>query len=122
MQIFDKLNEENYLLFASKNYNNPQCTSIEEFYEDLQRIKYLKRLFSRYLKNKDLQERLIINHLVILYNVFGIQAANKMIFYKIDYEHQPILKTFLVYLNYIKESEYVDIPLDINVIRILRKL
>ena len=76
MHLFDELNEENFVLFASRNYNNPQCTSIDEFNDDLLRFKYLKRLFKRYIKDGDLQERLILNHLVVLYNVFGITAAN----------------------------------------------
>ena len=122
MQLFDELNEENFILFASRNYNNPQCTSVEEFNDDLLRFKYLKRLFKRYIKDGDLQERLILNHLVVLYNVFGISAANRMIFHKMEDEYWPLLKTFLVYLNYIKESELVEIPLDDNIIKILRKL
>jgi len=122
MNLFDELNEENFILFASRNYNNPQCTTIEEFNDDLLRFKYLKRLFKRHMKDGDLQERLILNHLVILYNVFGISAANKMMFYKMEDEYWPILKTFLVYLNYIKENDLVDVPLDDRIIKTLRKL
>lgn len=122
MHLFDELNEENFVLFASRNYNNPQCTSIEEFNDDLLRFKYLKRLFKRYTKDGDLQERLILNHLIVLYNVFGITAANKMMFYKMEDEYWPIIKTFLVYLNYIKEKDLVEIPLDERIIDTLRKL
>jgi hypothetical protein len=122
MHLFDELNEENFVLFASRSYNNPQCTSIEEFNDDLLRFKYLKRLFKRYTKDGDLQERLVLNHLVVLYNVFGIPAANKMMFYKMEDEYWPILKTFLVYLNYLKESEYVEIPLDDRIVKTLREL
>ena len=122
MHLFDELNEENFVLFASRNYNNPQCTSIEEFNDDLLRFKYLKRLFKRYTKDGDLQERLILNHLIVLYNVFGISAANKMMFYKMEDEYWPIIKTFLVYLNYIKEKDLVEIPLDERIIDTLRKL
>jgi hypothetical protein len=122
MHLFDELNEENFVLFASRNYNNPQCTSIDEFNDDLLRFKYLKRLFKRYIKDGDLQERLILNHLVVLYNVFGITAANKMMFYKMEDEYWPILKTFLVYLNYIKESELVEIPLNEHIVKTLREL
>jgi len=122
MRLFDELNEENFILFASRNYNNPQCTSIEEFNDDILRFKYLKRLFRRYINDGDLQERLILNHIIILYNVFGIKAANKMMFYKMDDEYWPIIKTFLVYLSYIKENDLIDIPLDKGIIDVLRKL
>lgn len=122
MHLFDELNDENFLLFASRNYNNPQCTSIEEFNEDLLRFKYLKRLFKRYLKNGDLQERLILNHIIVLYNIFGISAANKMMFYKMEDEYWPIIKTFLVFLNFLKESELVEVPLDSHIVNVLRNL
>ena len=122
MHLFDELNEENFVLFASRNYNNPQCTSIDEFNDDLLRFKYLKRLFKRYIKDSDLQERLILNHLVVLYNVFGITAANKMMFYKMEDEYWPLIKTFLVYLNYIKEEELVEIPLNDIIVKTLREL
>lgn len=121
MQLFDELNNDNFVLFASRHYNNNQCIDVEEFYEDLQRFKYLKRLFSRY-EQGDLQERLILNHLIVLYNVFGIKPANKMIFYKINEKQWPALKTFLVFLNFLPEDEYVDIPLDQDIIEKLRKL
>lgn len=121
MELFNELNEENFVLFASRHYNNHQCVDVEEFYEDLQRFKYLKRLFSRNDQG-DLQERLILNHLIVIYNVFGINAGNKMSFYKVDEKHWPALKTFLVYLNYLPENEYVDVPLDPVIIETLRKL
>ena len=93
MKLFDELNEENFILFASKHYNNPRCLDIEEFYEDLARIKYLKRLLRRYQQTGIIQERLILNHIIIIYNVFGISAANKMLFYKVEPELWPALKT-----------------------------
>lgn len=122
MQLFDELNEDNFVLYASRHYDNPQCMSVEEFHHDLQRIKYLKRLLRRYIQNDDLQERLILNHLVIIYNVFGIQAANRMIFYKLENEYLSAIKTFLVFLNYLKEDEHVEIPLDRTVVDRLRNL
>lgn len=121
MQLFNELDNDNFVMFAVRNYNNPQCTDIDEFNEDLNRFKYLKRLFGRY-KQGDLQERLILNHLVIIFNVFGISAAKKMIFYKIEKDHWPALKTFLIFLNYLKEDDYIDVPLDNKVINVLRKL
>ena len=121
MQLFDELNNDNFVLFASRPYNNNQCVDVEEFYENMKRFKYLKRLFSLY-EQGDLQERLVINHLIVLYNVFGIGPANKMIFYKVDEKHWPVLKPFLVFLNYLPESEYVDIPLDQTIVEKLRAL
>lgn len=122
MQLFDELNNDNFLLYASKYYDNKQCTEVEEFYEDLNRFKYLKRLLRRYETNGELQERLILNHLIVLFNVFGIVHAKRMTFFKTDESSLSTLKTFLVYLNYLKEDEYVDIPLDTHIIKVLRNL
>jgi len=105
-----------------QNYDNNQCADIEEFKEDLARFKYLKRLFRRYEVHNDLQERLIVNHIIVIYNVFGLKAANRMIWFKVDEEHHPYLKPFLVFLNYLDESEKVEVPLDLNIINVLRKL
>lgn len=120
--MFEALNDDNFILFAMKHYDNPQCVTSEEFYSDLNRIQYVKKLFKRYYCDDDLRERLILNHLVIFYNVFGIQAANRMMFFKTDEEHHSILKTFLLYLNYIKDSDYVDIPLDFYIVDRLREI
>jgi hypothetical protein len=122
MKSFEELNNKNFLLFAAKNYQNSQCMTQEEFEDDLQRFKYLKRLFNRYEVTNELSERLILNHLVVLYNVFGIKAANHMMFYKIEEKNWPILKTFLVYLNYLPEEQYVEVPLDETVVEALRKI
>ena len=122
MQLFDELNNENFLLYASKHYDNKQCTEVEEFSEDLNRFKYLKRLLRRYESTGELQERLILNHLIVLFNVFSITNAKKMVFFKTDVGSLSTLKTFLVYLNYLKEDEYVEIPLDTHIIKVLRNL
>ena len=122
MNSFEKLTSKNFALFAAKNYNNPQCMTTEEFQEDLQKFKYIKRLFNRYETTGELGERLILNHLIVIYNVFGINAANHMMFYKIDNKNWPLLKTFLVYLNYLPEDQYVEVPLDQKVIEVLRKI
>lgn len=122
MQLFEKLNDDNFVLYASKHYDNKQCTEVEEFYDDLNRFKYLKRLLRRYEMNGELQERLILNHLIVLFNVFGIDAAKRMVFYRVDDYSYSALKTFLVYLNYLREDEYVEIPLDVRIIKVLRNL
>ena len=106
-----------------KNYRNPTCTGIEEFEEDLNRIKYVKRLFGRYKTTGDLKERLVLNHLITFYNVFEIEAATRLLFHRVDEEFQPLLKTFLVFLNCLPEDPiYVQIPLDTKVIQILRSI
>ena len=123
---FDMLTEDNFLLFAMKVYDNPQCKDMEEFYEDINRIKYLKRLFKKYKTSGILRERLILNHLIIFTNVFGITASNRILFHRIEKELHPYLKTFLVYLNLlpdnIPETELKTIPLDKRIIDRLRKI
>jgi hypothetical protein len=123
----DKLSESNFLLYAMHHYDNPQCHSIEEFEEDLKKFLYLKKLFSRYKKDDDLRERLILNHIIVLYNVFG-DAATDMLFYKIDEECWNSLVTFLVYLDRMPEAlpkysiKLSDIVLDEKIISVLRKI
>ena len=97
--IFDDLNDDNFLMFAMKEYNDIQCTDIEEFYDDLKKIKYIKRLFNIYKNNGQLKERLILNHLIVFYNVFPIQAGTRILFYKIEKDFWPMLKTFLIFLD-----------------------
>lgn len=121
-----KLNDENFMSFAMKMYTNPQCTKIEEFMEDMDRFKYLKRLFRKYKFNGILRERLILNHLIILYNVFDIETATRLLFFRLEKELYPYLKTFLLYLKYlpksIPETDLVRIPLDPKIINTLRML
>ena len=122
MDIFEDLNEENFTLFAIRHYDNPQCTSTEEFYEDIRRFRYLKRLLKRYHRTGELRERLILNHLIILSNVFGVSNAIRMLQYKIDDEFWPVLKTCLLYLDYIDEKWETEIPLDPKTVERMRKL
>jgi len=93
------LNEGTFLMYAMKEYNNIQCTNIEEFHDDLKKIKYIKRLFNVYINNGQLKERLILNHLIVFYNVFPVYAGTRILFYKIEEEFWPILKTFLIFLD-----------------------
>lgn len=122
-----KLDESNFLVYAMHHYDNPQCHSIAEFEEDLKKILYLKKLLSRYKNNDELRERLILNHIIVLYNIFG-EAATNMLFYKIEESNWDVLVTFLVYLGRMPESvpQYgitlSEIKLDENVIATLRKL
>jgi hypothetical protein len=127
MPLNQKLSEDNYVLYAMHNYDNPQCHSVQEFEEDLKRFLYIKKLFTRYRTNNELRERLILNHVIILYNVFG-EAATKMLFYKIDKRYWDILATTLLYLNRMPEQipdtdvKLSDIPLDEGMIQALRKI
>ena len=125
----DDLNDNTFMIFAIKAYNKPNCV-MSEFYEDLKRIKYVKRLFIKYYNSKDIKERLIINHLIIIYNVFGANSATRILFYKIDGKYHYILKTFLIFLNQMpkyvmgirgKNIRSSDIPVDLNLADILRK-
>lgn len=120
--LFDELNEENFILFASKYYTNSRCIDVNEFNEDVNRIKYIKRLFTRYTQDDDLQERLILNHLITLYNIFDVAACNRMLLYKIPMEQYPILKTFLIYLEYVDENFLTQIPLDPTIVEKLRAI
>ena len=97
----EKLDETNFLLYAAKHYDNP-CFDTLEFYEDLNRFKYLKRLFSRYDETGELKERLILNHIIVIYNLFGVEASTRMLFLKLKGYHH-YLKPFLVFLNYCPE-------------------
>ena len=100
-------------MFAIKHYDNPQAVGEKEFYDDMKRFKYLKRLFRKYetSKGKELKERLVINHIIILANVFGVDAATTLLFFKIERNHWPLLKTFLIYLGYMPENDLVDVPI-----------
>tara|TARA_A100001011_G_scaffold383114_1_gene453897 strand:+ start:1606 stop:1977 length:372 start_codon:yes stop_codon:yes gene_type:complete len=121
---FDELNEENHLLFAIKHYENPQAATIEDFEEDLKRFKYIKRLFKKYITRGELKHHLLLNHLIICFNVFG-EATIPLLFYKIDKEYWSILKTFLVFLNRVPvypKSGLNEIPIDDECERILHKV
>jgi len=97
--VNETLSEVNFLLYAARHYENPQCYDTIEFYDDLKRIKYIRRLFNIYQESGELKERLILNHIIILYNVFGVIPATRMLFFKL-YEHKEQLKPFLVFLNF----------------------
>ena len=92
------LTESTFLLYAMKHYDNPQCTEMSEFDEDMKRFQYLRKLFSRYRQDQDLKERLILNHLIVLYNVFGVEATN-MLFMRL-HDYHEYLKPFVEYLNF----------------------
>lgn len=122
MMIFDELTEENVLLYAAKAYYKPQFSDIEEFYEDLKRFKYIKRLVNRYLEHEELSERLILNHLIVIFNSFGIEPALNILKLKLDNRHWPVIKPFLIYLKYIEDDTITGFPMDAEVVDRLRKI
>ena len=128
---FADLTEENFLMFAMREYNNMQCTDVEEFYDDLKKVKYIKRLFNIYKNDGQLKERLILNHLITWYNVFPVQAGTRILFYKIEEHFWPMLKTFLIFLDRMpdkiemirgKEIKSTDIILDEGIVTRLRTI
>lgn len=128
--VFDinkQLTEDDFLLYAMHHYDNPQCHNISEFEKDLRIFVYLKKLITRYKQSGELRERLILNHIIVLYNVFG-EAATNMMFYKINKEYWDVLVTFLVYLERMPEHipqygiKISDIMLDEQIINALRKI
>ena len=124
---FNELTSENYLMFALLHYDNAQCIDIKEYFEDVRKLKYIKRLFNRYKEDDVLKERLILNHIISFYNVFDNEAATRLLFFRVGEEYHSLLKTFLVFLNRmpdkINENLYSsDIHLDEKIIEILRNL
>lgn len=130
--MFEVLNDSNFVLYAAKFYDNPSCESYEEFENDLNRIRYIKKLLKKYEKDGELKERLILNHLIILYNVFTPSACTRMLCFRL-HSQLEYLKPFLVLLNYWPEyiEPYVvasrefsvvgsDINMDINIVNVLR--
>tara|TARA_Y100001938_G_scaffold58031_1_gene81125 strand:- start:530 stop:895 length:366 start_codon:yes stop_codon:yes gene_type:complete len=120
--IFKELNEKNLFLYAAKHYKNPKFADIDEFYEDLKRFKYIKRLLNRYIETDELAERLLLNHFIVIFNMFGIEAALDILELKLEDKHWPIVKPFLIFLNYIRNDQYTGITMDPNVVDILRKI
>ena len=103
--MFDNITKDNVVMFAIKHYNNPSCEGINEFYDDMKRFKYIKRLFRKYKDSGVLKERLLLNHIIILNNLFGAEAASTLLFFKIEMEHWPALKSFLKFLNIMPEQD-----------------
>ena len=97
------LSEKNFLLYAAKYYDNPQCIDTEEFLEDLKRIKYIRRLINKFIETGDIKEQLVLNHLIVLYNVFGVIPCTKILFFKLK-DILPYLKPFLVLLNTLPDT------------------
>ena len=121
MADFKILTPETIDIFAKRHYNNKGAGQ-EEFDDDMNRFKYLKRLFRKYDTSKEFKSRLIINHIIILTNVFNIEAATTLLFFKVDKQHWSILKTVLIFLNYMPENEMVDLDIDQSVMEELKRI
>ena len=121
MVDFKILTPETIDIFAKRHYINKGADK-EEFDDDMNRFKYLKRLFRKYDTSKEFKSRLIINHIIILANVFGIEAATTLLFFKIDKQHWHLLKTVLIFLNYMPENDMIDIEIDQNVMEELKRI
>jgi hypothetical protein len=128
--MINDLNDDTFMIYVAKAYNSPKCI-VSELEEDLKRTKYLKRLFRRYKTTKTLKERLILNHIILLNNVFGPEATTRILFFNIDENDYDILKTFLLYLNLLPEVVYCingkniitsGIPVDLNIAKVLREI
>ena len=122
MSDFQKLTPDNIMMFAIKHYDNPSAVDKKEFLDDMKRFKYLKRLFRKYNTSSILKVRLILNHIIVLANVFGVDASSTLLFFKIEKKHWSTLKTFLVYLNYMPESDMKNIATDVKVLKELREI
>ena len=120
--MFKEITKDNWLLFAQQNYDNPTLEKEEEFYDDIKRFKYLKRLFRKYDIVGDIKIRLVLNHLVVLQNVFGVEVAVTLLLFKIYKKYWPVLKTCLNYLEYLYPHELNDIKTDKNIEEMLKQL
>ena len=123
------VNDDTFVLYAIKHYDNPSCHGLDEFYEDIKRFKYIKRLLSRYHAGAGLKERLILNHIIVLNNLFGAEPTTQMLFFKIDDKYWPEVKTFLLYLNLLRENSHIfdgtnksTIPINAEIAKVLRTI
>lgn len=116
------LTDDTLFLYAAKHYYKPQFSDADEFFEDLKRFKYIKRLINRYIETGEFPHRLLMNHIIIIFNVFGIEASLNMLELRLDDKHWPVIKPILLYLSYIRNDQYTGISMDKTVIEFLRKL
>ena len=131
MSDFAYLTDANFMMYALECYENPHCLDIDEFHDDLKRTKYIKRLLNRYNTSGELKERLVLNHMMVLYNMFGVEAATRILFFKIDEKFWPQLKSFLIYLNFMPDTVYGirdkhivsdNIQIDSEILKCLRNI
>ena len=120
--MYENITTNNFVMYAIKHYDNPQCEGEKEFHDDMKRFKYIKRLFKKYSLGGQLKERLLLNHIIILRNLFGTEACVTLLLFKTQREYLSVLKSFLIFLNMIREDELTDIESDSYVLEALRKI
>ena len=120
--MYETITPDNVMMYAIRHYDNPQCEGEKEFNDDLKRFKYIKRLLRKYYETNILKERLLLNHIIVLNNVFGATASTTLLLFKIQREYWPALKSFLIFLNTITEDELDHIERDEEVLKLLREL
>ena len=120
--MYEKITSDNVMMFAIKHYDNPLCESEKEFHDDMKRFKYIKRLLRKYKETGILKERLLLNHIIVLNNLFGPEACVTLLLFKIQQEYWGTLKSFLLFLNMVREDELGEIIENKNVLDVLRKL
>ena len=120
--MYEKITADNVMMFAIKHYDNPQCEGEKEFHDDMKRFKYIKRLLRKYKEAGVLKERLLLNHIIILNNLFGPEACVTLLLFNIQREYWEALKSFLFFLNMIRDDELTQIKENSEVLKILRKL
>ena len=119
--MFKEITKDNWLLFAQHHYDNPTLQKEQEFYDDIKRFKYLKRLFRKYETTKSIKIRLVINHIIVLSNVFGVEAACTLLLFKVEKIYWSYLKSVLVYLDYLYPHELNNIETDKNIDKLLKE-
>tara|TARA_R100000541_G_scaffold43242_4_gene50475 strand:- start:2706 stop:3074 length:369 start_codon:yes stop_codon:yes gene_type:complete len=122
MKFFETLDESTFTIFAAHHYQNPTCIDADEFYEDIKRFKYIKRLVNRHLEGGKLSVHLILNHLIVVFNVFGNGAGLKMLEYKLEERHWSTIKPFIIYLRIVTNEKYTGVEMDAEVVEGLRKI
>ena len=120
--MYEKITNDNVIMFAIKHYDNPQCEGEREFYDDMKRFKYIKRLLRKHKDTGVLKERLLLNHIIVLNNMFGAEAWLTLLLFKIQREYWETLKSFLLFLNIIRDDELRNVKEDNKVLEILGKL
>ena len=120
--MYEKITSDNVIMFAIKHYDNPQCEGEKEFHDDMKRFKYIKRLLRKHKDSDILKERLLLNHIIILNNLFGPEACVTLLLFKIQREYWETLKSFLLFLNMIRDDELTEVESNEEVLNVLRKI
>jgi hypothetical protein len=120
--MYEKITQDNWIMFAIKHYNNPECEGEKEFYDDLKKFKYIKRLLRKYYETGKLKKTLLLNHITLLINVFGGEVAATLLLFKIDKKYWGALKAFMLFLNILRPDELNNIETDEVLLRELNEI